>query len=174
MKTINRYIPLLLLTLLLAGSCGYHNPNIYTGPDRVIYLATWKNRTSELGLDAKFYRSLVAWFQKSGSISITKSREEAQLILAGEVVSISLPSLSYGSQNLATEVKLSMVVRYVLKDLTTGQIIMEDPGEAWTESYLVGDSASQTRENQQKAISTVVDDISERIYQKALAKLNRQ
>lgn len=174
MKPYSRSIPLLAFLLLLVASCGYHNPNIYTGPDRVIYLMDWKNRTSQLGLDATFYQSLVKWYQKSGSISLTKKKEDAQLILAGEIVSISLPSRSYDADQSATEVRVSLRVRYVLKDLTTNKIVIEAPGETWTETYLTGGSTSETRANQRKAIATIVEDISERIYQKSLMKLNQQ
>ena len=79
----------------MAG-CGYHNPYVYTGPEKVIYIMDWKNRTSELGLDADIYKSLIRWFQKSRSIKTTKKRDGADLILAGEIVSIDIPSLSYG------------------------------------------------------------------------------
>lgn len=174
MKPFSRSIPVLAFILLLLAACGYHNPNVYTGPDRIIYLAEWKNRTSELGLDARFYQSLVKWYQKSGSISLTKKKDDAQLILAGEIVSITLPSRSYGADNAATEVRVSMRVRYVLKDLTQDKIIVEEPGEVWTETYLTGRSTSETRDNQRKAINTIIDDISERIYQKSLTKLNQE
>jgi len=174
LRSYCRLIPLLLLLVLLPAACGYHNPNVYTGPERIIYLKNWKNRTSELGLDARFYQSLVNWFQRSGSINITKQKEEAQFILAGEIVSISLPSLAYDASNTASEVKVRLTVRYVMQDLATGEILMEDPGEVWSESYLVGGSTSETRDNQRRAVSTIIDDISERIYQKTLIKLQQR
>jgi len=174
LKPYSRSIPLLAFLLLLVASCGYHNPNIYTGPDRIIYLADWKNRTSELGLDATFYQSLVKWYQKSGSISLTKNKEDANLILAGEIVSITLPARSYGADQSATEVRVSLRVRYVLKDLSSNKILVEEPGEVWTETYLTGGSTAETKANQRKAIAIIVNDISERIYQKSLIKLNQQ
>jgi len=173
LKPRNRVITLATLLLVLLASCGYHNPNIYTGPDRVIYLKQWKNRTSELGLDARFYQSLVRWFQKSGSISITKNKEGAQLILAGEIVSITLPSRAYDDSNSTTEVKVQLRVRYVLKDLTTDEILVEEPGQTWTQNYVVGGSTSESNANQQEAIGIIINDISERIYQKSLRKLNQ-
>lgn len=173
LKTYSRYLPFLILLLFVLAACGYHNPNVYTGPDRVIYLAEWKNRTSELGLDARFYQTLLRWYQKSGSISVTKDKDTAQLILAGEIVSISLPSRAYDATNSASEVKVNLRVRYVLKDLATGQILVEEPGQVWSESYVVGSSASESKTNQRKAIDTIIDDISERIYQKTLMQLQK-
>lgn len=144
---------------------------MYTGPDKVIYITDWKNRTNELGLDSDIYKTLIRWFQKSGSIKITKDREGADLILAGEIVSIDLPSLSYGANNTATEVKVRLKVRYILKDLASGKVLMEEPGKQWTQPYLVGASTAETRDNQDEAIDTIIDDISQKIYQRTLVEL---
>lgn len=173
MHTCRHFFVLLALLVLLAG-CGYHNPNIYTGPDRVIHLSNWKNRTNELGLDARFYQTLHRWYQRSGSITVTKNKEDAQLVLAGEIISLSLPSRSYSANNSATEVRVSLQVRYVLLDRTTNTILVEQPRETWSETYLVGGSTAETKANQQEAIATIVDDISEAIYQKSLKVLNNQ
>ncbi|MFV0438517.1 MAG: LPS assembly lipoprotein LptE [Desulfopila sp.] len=173
MKPRYRLIALTSLLLMVLAACGYHNPNVYTGPHRAIYLTEWKNRTSELGLDARLYQSLVRWFQNSDSLSITKRKSEAQLMLAGEIVSISLPSRSYNNRNVTSEVKVELRVRYALKDLATDEIVLEEPGQTWTENYLVGGSASDSSSNQQEAIATIISDISERIYQTSLRKLNQ-
>ena len=154
----------------MAG-CGYHNPYVYTGPEKVIYIMDWKNRTSELGLDADIYKSLIRWFQKSRSIKTTKKRDGADLILAGEIVSIDIPSLSYGSSNTTTEVKVRLKVRYILKDLASDKVLLEDPGRVWTQSYLVGASTAETRDNQDAAIDTIINDISQKIYQRTLVEL---
>ncbi len=171
MKSYSRYIPLLAVLVLFLASCGYHNPYVYTGPEKVIYLADWKNRTSELGLDSKIYQSLVKWYQKSGSITITKKKDGADLILAGEIVSIDLPSLSYGSSSSATSVKIRLKTRYILKDLATGKILIEQPSEMWTEDYLVGDTTSETSDNQDEALDVIIDDLSQKIYQKTLVEI---
>ena len=159
------------MTLFVLTSCGYRNPYVYNGPDKVIYLRDWKNRTSELGLDSDIYKSLVQWYQKSRSIKITKQREGADLILAGEIVSIHLPSLSYGTGNIASEVKAKLMVRYILKDIATDKVLIEVNNELWTQEYLVGASAAETRDNQGKALEKIIDDMSQKIYQKTLAEL---
>lgn len=159
------------MTLFVLTSCGYRNPYVYNGPDKVIYLRDWKNRTNELGLDSDIYKSLVQWYQKSRSIKITKQREGADLILAGEIVSIHLPSLSYGTGNIASEVKVKLMVRYILKDIATDKVLIEVNNELWTKEYLVGASAAETRDNQDKALEEIIDDMSQKIYQKTLAEL---
>ena len=176
MRKFNRYLPslylpLLALLLFALSSCGYHNPYLYSGPHKVIYLANWKNRTSELGLDSKIYQTLLKWFQKSGSITITRNRKGADLALGGEIVSIDLPSLSYGSNNSATQVKVRLQVRYILKDIATGKVLIERPSEVWTQDYLIGSSPSVTSDNQSKALDTIIEDLSQKIYQRTLVEL---
>lgn len=168
---MKRTLPILLLLALVVTACGYHNPNVYSGPDKSIYLTTWKNRTNKLRLDIEIYQSLVTWFQKSGSISVTKGHDGADIILAGEIISIDIPSLSYGEGNSATEVKLRLKVRYILKDLKTDKILLEVPSEVWTEEYLVSSDSNQTADNEAEALATIVNDLSQKIYRAAIKEL---
>ncbi len=168
--TAVRLIPVFFLVSLLAG-CGYYFPQVYDGPTRSVYMPTWKNRTNELGLDAKIYQSLARWFQKSDAIRITKDKKTADLILAGEILYIDLPSVSWNGDARTTNVKVKLGVRYVLKDLKKGKIIWEVPDELWTEDYSVHDIGTNA---ETKALAQIVDDLSERIYLGTLDKLREQ
>jgi len=164
---------MVLVSVVIFSSCGYHNPNVYNGPEKSIYITDWKNRTSELELNSKIYRSLTKWFQKSGSISTVRDKTDADLILAGEIISIELPSLSYGANNTATEVKVKLRLRYILKEIATGKIIIETPDETWTEEYAVSSSSATNLDNEQTAIETIIEDLSQKIYQRAIADLSK-
>ncbi len=173
MKTTLRRHLFFLLTVLLVAACGYHNPYIYSGPEKSIYVTHWQNRTNALQLDTKIYQSLTHWFQKSSSIKVTKEKAKADLILAGEIISIQLPSLSYGANNTTSQVKVTLTVRYILKEIKTDKIILEVPGETWTEDARVTRSGTATTDNEDQALTTIVDDLSEKIYIKALSKLSQ-
>lgn len=173
MKTPLRRHLIFLLPLLLLAACGYHNPYIYSGPERSIYVTHWQNRTSALQLDTKIFLSLTNWFQKSSSIKVTKEKATADLILAGEIISIQLPSLSYGPNNTTSQVKVTLTVRYILKEIKTDRIILEVPSETWTEDARVTRSGTATSDNEDKALTTIVDDLSEKIYIKTLSKLSQ-
>lgn len=168
-KILLRLFPILLLALIIT-SCGYRNPNVYSGPSKTIYITEWKNRTSELNLNSDIYRSLTKWFQKSGSISTIRKKNGADLILAGEIVSIELPSLSYAN-SVASEVKVKLRVRYILKDIATQKIVIERPDETWTEEYLVSSNVTTNLDNEAEAIDTIIEDLSQKIYQKTVAEL---
>ena len=162
---------LLLIVLLIVTACGYHNPNIYSGPPKTIYLAEWKNRTSRLGLDSQIYRSLTRWFQKSESISTVRKKEGADLILAGEIISQELPSLSYGSDSTTTEVRIKLRVRYILKEISSNKIVLEVPNQTWTEEYLTSSNSTSNLNNEREALETIVDDLSRLIYQRTITEV---
>lgn len=164
---------ILLVAAAFITACGYHNPNVYNGPSKSIYMTEWKNRTSELGLDSQIYRSLTRWFQKTASIDTVREKEGADLILAGEIISLELPSLAYGANNITSQVKVILRVRYILKDLASKKIVIEVPNEYWTEEYLVSADSSANSDNEQKALETIIEDLSRRIYQRTISEIPR-
>jgi hypothetical protein len=134
------------------------------GPDISVYITTWKNKTNELRLDNQIYQSLVKWYQKSDHIKVKKGPEGADLILAGEIVSIDIPSLSYGVNNITTEVKVRLKVSYILKNVKTGKVLVEVTGQSFSESYLINTSSAITIDNEYKSLERIIDDLSEKIY----------
>jgi len=170
LKSLSCFLPLCFILVLLA-SCGYHNPYVYNGPEKSVYFTNWKNRTNELGLDQKIYQSLIKWYQKSGSIKVQREKKGADLILAGEIVSIDLPSLSYGAGNATTQVKVYLTIRYILKNLKTGKVLVEVPNQVYSEAYTINSSSTVTKDNESKAIDTIIDDLSEKIYLRTLNEI---
>lgn len=170
MKTVCRYFFLIGAVFIVTG-CGYRNPNVYSGPSKVIYLNEWKNRTSQLGLDSQIYQSLTRWFQKTDAITTVRKKAGADLILAGEIISIDLPSLSYAKKSLTTQVNVNLKVRYILKDISSNKIVFEMPSELWTEPYLVSANVNTNRKNEAIALETIIEDISKRIYRLTVLEL---
>lgn len=174
MRLLKPVFPVLLFFTLLIGGCVYYFPHVYDGPTKKIYMPSWKNRTSNLELDTKIYQSLASWFQKSQSIILTKNKDEADLILAGEITSIYLPGISWNADSRATEARVRLEVRYILKDLKTNEILWEVPNELWTEEYSTLGGSTTMADNEKKALDKIRDDLSERIYLGILEKLRKQ
>lgn len=169
-----RVYSIFLFALPLLISCGYHNPYVYSGPAKTVYIATWKNRTSELQLNTQIYQSLLSWYQRNSAIRVVRSKEEADLILGGEIVSIDIPSLSYGANNITREVNLKLRVRYVLKDLKAGTILFQEPGEQRTEEYVVTNDNTMDSASESVALSTIIDELSQDIYTRTLTVLPKE
>jgi len=159
------------VVIFFLSACGYRNPYVYSGPDKNIYVTTWKNRTSDLQLSAQVYQELLKWFQKSSSLKVTKNKEGSDFILAGEIVSIDIPSLAYGAGNNASNVKLTLKVRYIFKDLKSGKVLIEKASETWTETYTVTGDAAETQDNADEALEKIIEDMSQKIYQRSLVEI---
>ena len=168
-KTTLKLLAIFSLIFLLGG-CGYYFPNIYDGPEKQVYMPNWKNRTDKLGLDALMYQSLSTWFQKSPKIRITKDKQHADLILAGEITYIDLPSIAWDGDARSTGTKVQLVLRYVLKDLQNDSILWEVPRDTWTEDV---STINQSADTEDEALKVIVDDVSEKIYLGTLDKLRK-
>ncbi len=48
MKTVWRYFPLIVVVFIVAA-CGYRNPNVYTGPSKIIYLNAMEKQNQPIG-----------------------------------------------------------------------------------------------------------------------------
>lgn len=171
MKHYIGWIFVLMAVGVLLSGCGYRNPYVYNGPEKVIYVTSWKNRTSNLQLDSRIYQELLKWYQKSGSIRISKDKENADFILAGEIVSIDIPSLAYGSTNATSDVRLTLKVRYIFKDLTTDRVLIERPVQSLQQSYQITADAAETRDNADEALETIIKDLAQQIYQRSLVEI---
>jgi outer membrane lipopolysaccharide assembly protein LptE/RlpB len=161
----------LFAVLLCLAACGYRNPYVYNGPDKTIYITDWKNRTSELGINTKLYQTLMRWFQKSGSLHISSERQGADLILAGEIKSIYLPSRSYGSNRTAVEGRMYLTVRYILKDLQSDTVLLEEQNHTFSKDYLISNDSTVTRNNEDDAIDQALEDLSQKLYQRCLVEI---
>jgi hypothetical protein len=155
---------------LLLGGCGYYFPNVYTGPEMSVYMPNWKNRTDKLVIDNSMYKSLSAWFQKSEKINLIKNKEAADLILAGEIVSIDLPGISWNTDARTTDVKVELRLRYVLKNVKTGKILWEVPNDVWTENY---HTLTDRADTEDEAVDEILDEVSEKIYLGTLSKIRK-
>ena len=174
-------LKILLFCLLLAISwvvltgCGYRNPyvqpNVATQSAKRVYLSIWPNRTNELGLETAIYRNLVSWFQRSPKITITQNKEDADYLLSGEISSINVPALSYGRYDRAVEVNIVLTVSYRLTEKDSNTILLEKKDLTFSEAARVGDDASTTRSNKNKALAIINDDLAELVYLDTMSRL---
>ena len=157
--------------LVAITSCGYYFPHVYEGKHRVIYAATWKNRTNKLKLDMTIYKSLSRWFQKTQSVDLTKNQIGADYILSGEIISIDLPTVSWDTNSDATGTKVKLYVRYALKDRRTGAILWQENNKLYTADYTVAVANSAADD---EALAAIIEDMSEIIYLATLKQLRKQ
>ncbi len=156
--------------LSVLASCGYRTP--YSNTKQVITLRDWKNRTNELRITADISDRLAEWYQKTSLVTTSNTTKAANLMLSGEIISINKPILSYNTNNIASQIKVKLRLRYILKDLHSEKILVEEPGRTWTQTYFTANNAVQTRANYYAAIDKIVDKLCEEIYQRTLMALS--
>jgi hypothetical protein len=171
LKHIFPHWRLLLFCALVLGGCGYTFPHVYEGPHQAIYMPAWQNRTNKLGLDMKIYQSLAQWFQKSATVSLSREKNGADLILTGEFLSVDLPSVSWNARYEVTDTKVNLIVRYALRDRATGKVLWEVPSKLYSADYSVSTVSSAADE---EALTKIIDDLSEDIYLGALKRIRKQ
>ena len=170
---ISRRAACLLLALALPAlaGCGYSFPHVMDGPERVIYMPDWENRTNKLSLDNRIYQSLARWFQKTDAARLTKTREGADYILAGEIQYIDLPSVSWDGVTRSKSINVILVVRYALQDVKTGKLIWEVPGKAYTADY---SEERVSAAGDEVALDEIIADMAEDIYIGTLRRIRHQ
>ena len=69
--------------------------------------------------------------------------------------------------------KARLTVRYILKNIKTGKILVEVPNQMFSEAYAVSSSSVTTKDNESKALEVIIEDLSEKIYLRTLNELQQ-
>lgn len=167
----------LLLTTLLLSACGYSNP-AFRGSDtapatHTLHIPLWMNRTNELGLETTFRHTLNRWFRQASKIRLVAGPQGADLVLDGEILTISLPGESFQQHDQAQEVSATVTIRYTLRNGHDNSIIWQEDGRTRNESYRLVPDSARTLGNRQQALNTLANELAERIYQRTLDTIGR-
>ena len=131
---------LLLVLALFLSSCGYEtakrgvkiNDEVYSN----IAIPTFHNVTYVLGVEGEVTQFLRKNVINSGEFDLT-SREEADIVLHGEVTSLGKAVLALNTVGSATEYRLSMSIKFNLKQNSSGKEIYEDTvSGTWDFKYM--------------------------------------
>ncbi|OAG27747.1 LPS assembly lipoprotein LptE [Thermodesulfatator autotrophicus] len=148
-------------------SCGYQlegRPVHFSPAWQKIYVPVWENPTSEIRLGEILAQELRKRIEMAGDFKIT-DEEEADLILRGEIISVSVGGLSYDiyTETLERRVYLRAQAELVDKE---GHVIWRNNNLSRTEEYpvfreRVGEEVDPGRE---LALQKMCEDMAEIIY----------
>jgi outer membrane lipopolysaccharide assembly protein LptE/RlpB len=162
----------LLLVLLLAAGCGYHNPNMLPPEkqDRVLklYVPIWPNPTNEIRLAFDIHNALQDWLGQSNRFILVNSAGEADYVVNGRINSVSHPARSYDGKDRALALSATLNVDYTVIDTRNGKTVWEAKGLALTETYSL-----QTDTHKKQALETLVDNLAEQIYIRLYSSIAR-
>ncbi|MFA7382145.1 MAG: LptE family protein [Desulfurivibrionaceae bacterium] len=171
MKSLPLKILSLLLLLLLAGGCGYHNPNMLPpdkqGKVRKLHIPIWPNPTTEIRLASDIHNALQDWLGQSKQFNLVNSAGEADYVLNGKINAVSYTGRAYDAKDRAQALIANLSVSYTVIETSTGRT-------AWQSTFALSESYSlYTDAHKKQAITTLVDNLGEDIYIRLYSAISR-
>ncbi|OGQ99152.1 MAG: hypothetical protein A2505_08900 [Deltaproteobacteria bacterium RIFOXYD12_FULL_55_16] len=167
----------LLLILLSATGCGYHNPNMLP-PEKQgrivkLHIPLWANPTNEIRLASDIRNALQDWLGQGKRFTVAPNAGEADYVVNGKIISVSYPGRAYTATNQVLALSATLTVDYTVTDTRTGKTAWEAKGFSLTETYSADSSLSRTDTNKKQAMETLVDKLAEQIYLRLYSAISR-
>jgi outer membrane lipopolysaccharide assembly protein LptE/RlpB len=154
-----------ILWTSLSG-CGYHcAERIESLPPwiKTVYVAPLANRSNELLLGVWITEELRHEFLRGRGLKLVP-KDEADVILEGEIVSTSTSGLSYIRYDQAVERRITAEYSVHLVCRESGKVIWQTSNIAREEEFLVGKDVMQTEGLKGEALQKLSRDVAEIIY----------
>jgi outer membrane lipopolysaccharide assembly protein LptE/RlpB len=154
-----------ILWTSLSG-CGYHcAERIESLPPwiKTVYVAPLANRSNELLLGVWITEELRHEFLRGRGLKLVP-KDEADVILEGEIVSTSTSGLSYIRYDQAVERRITAECSVHLVCRESGKVIWQTSNIAREEEFLVGKDVMQTEGLKGEALQKLSRDVAEIIY----------
>ncbi len=151
---------------LFLSACGYHRQETELQlPSwiRNVYVAPWKNNSTELHLGQWITDELRQEFLRDSGLTLSP-KEEADIILYGTVLSAYTTGLSYVSYDQAIERRISVECEVRLVDAKSGKEIWKSPPIYREEGFYVGKDIMTTEDLKNLALKKISQDIAQIIH----------
>ncbi len=146
------HVSVLCLALVLLGACGYQfrvegaGPTIGKGtatssptspPPRLV-MRTLENKSFEPNLESRYTNYLRHEFSSGSGAQVVPESEAADLVLSGQILSVSLPTLSF-SQTTTLESRAEVVVIIKVEETRTHRVVWTQMAKGASEFYVTSD-----------------------------------
>ena len=149
---LSTYVSALCLSLALLSSCGYQfrvegaGPTIGgtaatsspTSPPPRMAVRTLENKTFEPNLEVRYTNYLRHEFSSGSGAQIVPDSEAADLVLSGQILSVSLPTLSF-SQTTTLESRAEVFVMVQVEETRTKRLVWAQTAKGASEFYVTSD-----------------------------------
>jgi len=144
--------PVLLVCLALLAGCGYQfrvegaGPTIgsaaatssSTSPPPRLIVRILENKSFEPNLEARYTNYLRHEFSSGSGAQIVTDTEVADLVLSGQILSVSLPTLSF-SQTTTLETRAEVFVMVKVEEIRTKRLVWAQTAKGSSEFYVTPD-----------------------------------
>jgi len=159
----------MVASVFLLAACGYHFAGSGSFPAGVehIYISMLENRSSETGVESRFTNDLIYEFTRNRESAIADSRDTADAILSGTIVSLAVKTIS--RSDIATAIERRVTGTVVLRlERPDGRLIWSSGNLVEREAYEVA-SGNKTATDQSKA--DAIAEVSQKIAESAFNRL---
>lgn len=146
------HVSVLSLALVLLGACGYQfrvegaGPTIGsatatsspTSPPPRLVMRTLENKSFEPNLESRYTNYLRHEFSSGSGAQVVPESEAADLVLSGQILSVSLPTLSF-SQTTTLESRAEVVVIIKVEETRTHRVVWTQMAKGASEFYVTSD-----------------------------------
>ena len=151
----------ILISLVLASSCGYSGRALLPQHIKRICIPTFQNDTTRYGVDQTMTTTVTEAFISDGRLDVVSERE-ADAMLRGVVVKYEKGPLTFDRAQTVDEFKIEVVVAVELEDLREGKVLWkEDQFRAW-KSYKEGGADGGEDNALSAVVATLASDILSR------------
>jgi len=145
---MNRWViafSMLLLGMLLTGCHGYSSTRPFRTDIQTIHVEMFQSKEFRRELEFRLTESLAKRIEMDTPYKIAP-RKTADVLLTGEILKVENRTLGDDYKtDLPREIGSNVIVRFTLKDLRTGEILVERPRFVYQTTYIpsVGENFSQ-------------------------------
>jgi hypothetical protein len=129
---------LAVLASSVSASCGYALAGRGSFlPDyiRVLGIPMFGNATPFQTVDQVFTQKVRLEFQSSRRYTVVPTTEGADGIVRGEIVSISVMPVSLTDAQLASRMRVTVIVKIALEDVKAQKVLWENPSLSFSDEY---------------------------------------
>ena len=152
LSTLSTHVSVLCLALVLLGACGYQfrvegaGPTIGEAaatssptslPPRLV-VRTLENKSFEPNLEVRYTNYLRHEFSSSSGAQIVPDSEAADLVLSGQILSVSLPTLSF-NQTTTLESRAEVFVMVQVEEIRTKRLVWAETAKGASEFFVTSD-----------------------------------
>jgi len=157
----------LICFLLIMISCGYSFAPQGASIDKNIqkvFVDVFINKTSEANIENIFRTAFINQIIQGRRFRLAGSLAEADVILKGNIESLSAAPVSYQATNLAAEDRMSVVLSLSLETQDPKKILWETIHFPGSQDYTMGTDPNVSRMNKKNALIKLSNDTAERAY----------
>lgn len=162
----------MLISVTIAG-CGYRFSPGGEWIDKslqTVFVDNIANTTSEPFVEIYLRNGLEDQFRKSSRFRLTASKDAADLIMQGTILSLNIPPVAYDRYDKATEGRAVMTIDLLFQDRRAGKKLWAVTNFSGNETYRIDQAnPSATSVSKSAALQKLSNDMAEKAYRNLMS-----